>query len=156
MPRPHHVLALAIALSALGCKSEKKAPELTLDISAIDATLPGKLMIDVPTGSKSELVSPGVMSIRGPQAGLFSILVDVEPRDLARERTSTDEVVLDEPDLVITNTVLSDKVSMLAFSANVKVGERTFGCHQDTAAMLERAQIDAMVAACRTLRISAP
>jgi hypothetical protein len=152
MPRPHHILALALS-AALGCGSGKKAPALTVDVSAIDATLTRKLMIDVPTGSRSELVSPGVMSIRGPQAGLFSILVDVEPRDLARERSSTDEIVLDEPDLVITNTVISDQVSMLAFSSNVKVGERTFGCHQDTAAMLERAEIDAMVAACRTLRL---
>jgi hypothetical protein len=159
MPSLRHAIVLALALVAptLACKPDEQAQEapkvLTLDISAIDPALSGKLVIDVPPQSKSELVRPGVMSIRGPQAGVFSILVDVEPRDLARERENPDEIVLDEPDLVITNTKFSDTVSMLAFSTNVKVGERTFGCHQDTAAMLERSQIDAMVAACRTLRI---
>jgi hypothetical protein len=158
MLRPRHVLALALFGSlGLACKSDEqaeKAPEvLTLDISAIDPALTGKLVIDVPPKSKSELLGPGVMSIRGPQAGVFSILVDVQPRDLARERSDPGEIVLDEPDLVITNLVISETVSMLSFSTNVKVGERTFGCFQDTAAMLDRAQIDAMIAACRTLRI---
>jgi hypothetical protein len=156
-PRRALVLALVSFAPSLACKSEdepQQAPKvLTLDISAIDPALTGKLMIDVPIASKMELMRPGVMSIRGPQAGIFSVLVDVEARDLERERDGTAEIVLDEPDLVITNLKISDTVSMLAFSTNVKVGDRTFGCHQDTAAMLERAQIDAMVAACRTLRI---
>jgi hypothetical protein len=156
-PRRALVLALALFAPSLACKSEdepQQAPKaLTLDISAIDPALTGKLMIDVPTGSKMELVGPGIMSIRGPQAGIFSVLVDVQPRDLDRERDNPDEIVLDEPDLVITNLKLSDEVSMLSFSANVKVGDRIFGCHQDTAAMLDRERIDAMVAACRTLRI---
>jgi hypothetical protein len=158
MLRSRHVLALALALfgPSLACKSEKteEAPKmLTLDVSAIEPALPGKLLIEVPVGSKSELFQPGTMSIRGPQAGLFSIIVAVEPRDLARERNGGDEIVLDDPDLVISSMKIGDDRSMLSFSANVTVGERTFGCYQDTAALLGRSEIDAMVAACRTLRL---
>jgi hypothetical protein len=158
MPRPRQILAFALVLfgSSVACKSEKteEAPKmLTLDVSAIDPALHGKLLIDVPVGSKSELFQPGTMSIRGPQAGGFSIIVAVEPRDLARERSGGDEIVLDEPDLVISSMEIGDARSMLSFSANVTVGERTFGCYQDTAALLGRSEIDAMVAACRTLRL---
>lgn len=158
MVRSRHALALALVLfvPSLACKSDEKveaAPEvLTLDLSAIGPGLPSRLLIDVPPGSKAERVAEGVMSIRGPQAGLFSLLVDVNPRNLDRERDDSAEIVHDEPTLVITNLKISDEVSMLSFSANVTIDGRTFGCHQDTAAMLDRAEVDAMVAACRTLR----
>jgi hypothetical protein len=158
MVRSRCALALVLVLVApsLACKSDDESEEapqmLTLDISAIGPGLPSRLLIDVPPGSKAERVGQGVMSIRGPQAGLFSLLVDVKPRNLDRERDDSAEIVLDEPALVITNLKISDEVSMLSFSANVTIDGLTFGCHQDTAAMLDRAEVDVMVAACRTLR----
>ena len=66
MPRPHHILALALS-AALGCGSGKKAPALTVDVSAIDATLTRKLMIDVPTGSTSKRPSEKIRNISAVQ-----------------------------------------------------------------------------------------
>ncbi|MFV8756552.1 hypothetical protein ACNOYE_38900 [Nannocystaceae bacterium ST9] len=148
---------LLLSLGLIACKpdpAEDSPPKsLTLDIGAIDPSLEGKLVIDVPPGSKAEPLDPGRVSIRGPQAGLFSLIVDVQPNDLEQQRKGAAELVLDEPDLMITKIDFGESGSMLAFVANVRVGERTFGCEQDTAAFLDRAQIDAMIAACRTLRI---
>jgi hypothetical protein len=159
MLRPRHVLTLALALSGstLACKSDEAHDEqpklMTLDISAVDPALPGKLLIDVPPGSKTQQFRPGAITVRGPQAGLFSITIDVEPRDLERDRSEPDDVVLDEPNLVITKLEIGDAGTFLMFGANVTVGERTFACFQDTGAKLDREQLEPMIAACRSLRI---
>lgn len=59
--------------------------------------------------------------ISGPQPEFFTLMVGVEPRDLDIWRDNPDEIVLDEPDLVITNVKIGER-RMLGFSTNVKVG----------------------------------
>jgi hypothetical protein len=172
MLRPHRRVVLALVLFApgLACKANDKANDETndktndetkpaardqaLDISSIDPALTGKLMIDVPPGSELHPAGPGNVVISGLKPELFELLISVEPRDLDIWRDDPDHIVLDEPDLVIFSVEVGEgKRDLLTFSSNVKVGERVFGCVPNTEAFADRAYIDPMIAACRSLRI---
>jgi hypothetical protein len=167
-PRRCVVFALVLFAPGLACKSSNKADDKTndktndetkpvpkvqaLDISSIDPALTGKLMVDVPPGSELHPAGPGNVVISGLKSELFELLISVEPRDLDIWRDDPDHIVLDEPDLVIFSVEVGER-RLLTFSSNVKIGERVFGCVSNTEAFADRAYIDPMIAACRSLRI---
>lgn len=91
--------------------------------------------------------------------GSFAILVDDEAIDLAARKQEIEddtvnelqELAVDETDTIVYRTEAMPGQPEFHFVANVTAGDRALSCRDETGPFWTRAQIDLMLAACRSL-----
>jgi hypothetical protein len=116
------------------------------------------LVLTAPETAEVEQAPAAAVRVSTPD-GSFALLIDDQPADLAAQKREIEAntinelkaFVVDEPAALAYESEAMPDQPEFHFVANVEVGDRTLSCRDETGPFWTRAQIDAMLAACRSL-----